>query len=470
MNIFQNTKRGSSVPVEAQLRSRRVRMFPLLFFQYYLTASVLVFAFGPWPWPVSDPIKLYLFLFFAQAALWFGYKSGLRSGPGGYYGRWQVVSMLKISLVVNLLWIIPSYILTLRQNVFGVDTITTAIVQGINDPGAAYASKLANDMEFEPTILSYISLLIAPVLWLLFPLAVFHWRWLTLRIQICFIFITVAGLMKWVAIGTTKGIADFFLVLLALLLAANPVVIKKINLKIIIKTLSVSLILITLLLGFFTYMQQGRGQGEIPTYNYNAMIDLDKQNMMVYFLLPASAAAVGAITSYFSQGYYGLSLALNESFDWSYGVGNSFFITGLTEHFVGQGVVSEKTYPVKIEKYGWLSQNNWHTFYSWIASDVTFPGTIIVVFLIGRIFAMVWLDVLKRQNPYAVPLYALIVLMLFYFPANNQVLAFAATSTPFLIILVLWTATRKRYVGIVSAIPAECPTRGHRVHRDVHLS
>jgi hypothetical protein len=34
--------------------------------------------------------------------------------------------------------------------------------------------------------------------------------------------------------------------------------------------------------------------------------------------------------------------------------------------------------------------------------------------------------------------------MLLYFPANNQVLAFATSATPFMVMLVLWLVTRER--------------------------
>lgn len=446
MKIFTQTYASNqTVPTEVLLKSRRIRMFPILFFQFYLTASVIVFAFGPWPWPVPDPVKLYTFLFVAQLALWFGYKSGLATRPGRYYGRLRLAKMLTVSLLVNIIWIIPSYMLALKMQSASISTITTAIATGIADPGFVYAQKRINAVGAETGLLNYINLLIRPVLWLLFPLAVFHWHRLSFWFKFCVVFVVISGLLKWVALGTTKGVADFFLLLPVLLLAANPLIIKRIKVKAVFKIFSVSLLSIILLLSFFLYMQQGRGDGTIRMYNYNANIYLDEQNPSIILLPLVGKAAVGAITSYLSQGYYGLSLALTEPFSWSYGVGNSFFFTGLTEHFTGPGVVSEKTYPVKIEKYGWLSHNNWHSIYTWIASDLTFPGTIVFVFLIGRLFAMVWLDVLQRENPYAVPLFALLTIMLFYFPANNQVLAFPDTATAFLVILTMWIITRRKY-------------------------
>ncbi len=422
-------------------------MFPIWVFQCYLTLTVFVFAFGPWPWPVQSPIRLYTFLFFAQVALWLGYKSGIRTRPGSYYGRWRLFSMLKISLLLNLLWIIPSFMLTLRMQEADISNITTAIASGAGDPGSMYTAKLETAaMGAKTTLLNYINILISPILWILFPLGVVHWRSLSLKFRICFVFVIFVGLLKWVAIGTTKGFADFFLLLLSLLLAANPGIIATAKLKTLTKAFCFTLLGFSLLFIIFVYIQQSRAKGEIRDYIAAADIGIDTDNWMVRALPPEAQVVVAASTSYLVQGYYGLSLALGETFDWSYGVGNSYFFIGLVEHFVGEGVIINRTYPGKIEKeYGWPAYNNWSSFYTWIASDVTFPGTLVVVFLIGRLFAKVWLDVLKKENPYAVPLFALLIMMLFYFPANNQVLAFPDTAPAFLGIFICWMFTRKRY-------------------------
>jgi hypothetical protein len=66
------------------------------------------------------------------------------------------------------------------------------------------------------------------------------------------------------------------------------------------------------------------------------------------------------------------------------------------------------------------------------------------MFLLGRVFALVWLDVAFCRNPWAVCLLPLLLTMLFYVPANNQVLAFAQAAMPFYAMLVLWSFSRAR--------------------------
>ena len=85
----------------------------------------------------------------------------------------------------------------------------------------------------------------------------------------------------------------------------------------------------------------------------------------------------------------------------------------------------------------------WSSIYPWLASDVSFLGVIVVVFLVGRLFAMAWLDTLAGQNPWAVAMLALLLIMLFYFPANNQTMQNGEAFTSFYGVLAAWLYTRR---------------------------
>lgn len=427
--------------------NRKIRMFPMWIFQGYLSLTVFVFAFGPWPWPVPDPVILYVFLLAAQFALWIGYRSGLKSHSSSYYGPWKIDNLITISLVTNLIWILPNYMLRMGLSKISVANIVTSISTGVLDPGAMYEARMeALTSVVETSFLNYTTQLISPILWLLVPLAIVYWSRLNWTKRSLFLLFVVTDLLTWVAMGTNKGIADYVLLVPWLAVAAHPEIIQKIRIFKVIRIFIYLAIALLLLTSYFTIGQRTRGGGEIPFYDRSANIAIDNHNWMVRFLRPAGQGAVAAITSYMVQGYYGLALALTEPFDTTYGVGNSHYYTGIVESFLGQGSISDKTYPAKIEKYGWDRFGRWQSVYTWIASDVSFPGAIVVVFLIGRLFGMVWLDVLHRVNPFAVALFGLLVIMLFYFPANNQVLAFSRSANAFWVVFFAWIVTRRRYV------------------------
>jgi hypothetical protein len=93
---------------------------------------------------------------------------------------------------------------------------------------------------------------------------------------------------------------------------------------------------------------------------------------------------------------------------------------------------------------GWREGNQWHTLYTWLASDVTFVGVPLIIFLMGRILAQSWIDAVAKASPYAVVLFALLTIAVFYASANNQVLQTSETVTVFWAVLVLWLSGRRK--------------------------
>ena len=52
---------------------------PLIFFELYLAATILLFFFGPWDWNVDAPVLLASYLVAAQVFIGSGYLLGWRS-------------------------------------------------------------------------------------------------------------------------------------------------------------------------------------------------------------------------------------------------------------------------------------------------------------------------------------------------------------------------------------------------------
>ncbi len=128
----------------------------------------------------------------------------------------------------------------------------------------------------------------------------------------------------------------------------------------------------------------------------------------------------------------------------TFGVGNSFFLVRQAARIPGLEDLDQQPYPMRIEENGWDAYAFWSTIYPWIASDVSFPGTLVVVFLIGRLFALCWLDTLNGANPFAIAMFAQFLTMLYYFSANNQCLQAGEGFSAFSSLLILWLTTRRR--------------------------
>jgi hypothetical protein len=219
----------------------------------------------------------------------------------------------------------------------------------------------------------------------------------------------------------------------------------KLSRKKILRIAAASVAAFLLFIAYFGLTASSR-EGSVVSAGYflAAHARVDEDNFLVRNLPSGAATALIGLDIYLTQGYYALSLSLQEPFFPMYGFGNSTFLHRQAARITGDARILELPYPVRIEKYGWDAQGLWSSIYPWIASDVSFPGTILVVFLIGRLFALSWLDTLRGDNPVAVVMFSIFVIVLFYFPANNQMLQSGEGFTAFWGTLILWHRTRGR--------------------------
>src|SRR5579864_7046681 len=88
--------------------NRRVRLFPIIFFMVYLNLTVLLFAFGPWDYHLQNPVEFYAFLIAAHGTLLAGYLSAAFREPHAYDNRWSIKKIIFISVILNLLLLIPT--------------------------------------------------------------------------------------------------------------------------------------------------------------------------------------------------------------------------------------------------------------------------------------------------------------------------------------------------------------------------
>jgi hypothetical protein len=427
--------------------NKRIALFPIIFFQIYLATSVLTFAFGPWQWPVSNPWQLYSFLILAQVALLAGYLNAIKKQPRPASTKLRVPVAVTVSLVFNYLWIGQIYKGRSGQT-FDLGGFVAAVTGGLTDPGQRYDEKLKNYLLLRAagaiTIQDYVGLLLFPLLWIAFPLGVVFWKRLSIPVRVALVVWTILDLSIWVAAGTNKGIADFILLLPCLLVARKPAMLANIKRRNAMVVGLIAIIGVAALVAFFSAGMLGRSGGKtVMLYEHTTGIGADPDHPALRYLPPELQGPLALFASYFNQGYYGLSLALKEPFIFCYGVGHSYFLEGLSRHLVSTPIILN-TYPARIAGNGWDPYLRWSSIYPWIASDLSFPGTIVFMFLIGRLFGLVWLDVAFCRNPWAVCLLPLLLTMLFYVPANNQVLAFANAALPFWALLFMWYFSRAR--------------------------
>ncbi len=436
---FGRISRPDANTAPEQKLSRWVRLFPIIFFITYLNFTVALFAFGPWLYPVQNGFKLYVFLAIAHLALLTGYLSAAFRQPKDYFGRWNVRSIAGVSLVLNLILIVPTAW-------FRTGAMFPDVAIGIVNPGDAYALSNALREEGKPLV-EYIRIALGPVLFLLLPTAVFYWRRLNLRVKVGAIVGVLGGAAIFVATGTNKGVADIVLLIPWLVVPGVLSGILRLKWTRKVAVMIVCVFAFASFLWFFSTTQSER-QGAFAKYGVLSMmrIPADYGHFVLRNLPSGAQIGVLGLSSYLSQGYYALYLSLDKPFVPMFGIGNSMFLYRQAVKLTGWNEIEDMPYPARIQEDGWDAYGLWSSIYPWIASDVSFLGTILVVFLIGRFLALSWLDSLRGANPFAVAMFAQFVIMIYYFPANNQCFQSGESLTAFLGVFLLWIFTRRKYV------------------------
>jgi len=417
------------------------RILPIIFFVTYLTFTVVFFAFGPFEYPVENPASLYLFLALAHLALFVGYWRVVFRQPQAYSGHLKINRLITWAALATVLLLFPT-----SQARTG--SLMPDVAYGIANPGEAYAQtySLMNESAGLPLV-EYIRILLGPLLTMWLPLTIFYWEYLTKKTRFLGISAILGTVALFLAMGTNKAVADTVLLLPWMIFAGYKAGVLHLKPRRVIVVSACTGAAFVLFLVFFGAGMLAREGSPVAAKFFPAtQSTADPDNFLVRNLGEISTAVVMGMDIYLTSGYYAVSLSLREPYVPMFGVGNSTFLSRQVARAVGDSGIPNRSYPVRIEKYGWDSVGLWSTIYPWIASDVSFPGTILIVYLIGRLLALSWLDTFGG-NPFAVVLFAQLVIMLFYFPANNQLLQSGEGFTAFWVTLFLWWRSRQPKQG-----------------------
>ncbi len=441
-------RRGVTYP--ALLSSRLVRLAPILFFELYLTGSVLVFAFGPVQFTVFNQTTLYTYLALGQLAIAMGFKLGMANPPRRYAGYISVRRLLPLTILLTLV-LLP---ITLHYRNYGNLSLSEALA----DPNAAYMARLKSFEEESFVGLILARGLSAPLLALFMPLGIVYGRSMGLFWKVLWGIGMVGILALAIFSGAAMGLFDMVLVIPWMLWLAvhhrsvqessdtqnfckrkksNPWM-KRLTL------VAVTLVVMFAGIKYFGHSRQARYQLSGNQYPHWT---IGWSEELYGFPLPDSLEYTSyMICNYWSHGYEGLSLCLELPFEWSYGCGHSRLLTHCAAMLgADASLITETTYPLRLQAdSGYDAFGVWHTAYPWLASDLTFFGAIVFMGWMGYLLALVWKDAVCKTNPFAVGFLVQILMFFYYIPANNGRISFPEEAIAFWGTLMLWLLTRER--------------------------
>jgi hypothetical protein len=410
------------------------RYLPLAGLLSWLLFTVALFELGPYPYArVGNRPLLYLYLAAVHGALWLGYWRGSRSQGRGVRGRVPVLAVAKGALAIAVLVVLANVATT-----GGGDLARVRLA--LTDPAAAYIGSTLRRAD----VFNYVAIFTAPINILALGLGTYCWGVLGARWRVALVL--VFGFMVLTSIGAAvrSGMVAPAVIVSAAGAAAMASRRVRPSMR---RTMLAAAVAASALVGFFAYssfLVEKRISMDM-VINPVSLERPDTSNAM-YALLPVRWHTSASVTAwYLSHSYARLGRALELPLEGvGLGVANSAFLMRNVTRLTGWDL-EQVSYGMRLDRetgsggFGVF----WSTMYAWIASDLTFPGSVLAIFLLGYLLALTWSDVLRRDNALAAAAFACLVFLAFSLPMSNP-LQDGPGITTFAGIPALWWLLRER--------------------------
>jgi len=397
----------------------------------YLLFTIVLFVYGPIKWKVPTYNKLVIFLLVYIASFVLGYCFQLHrkkrsnqelintlSDPDspcfGLLAKTDVKHIAFIFALSSVYSIFRNIILTVHY--YG--SLDFSAFLNI-DLAATYFDRLGSDVQgtWYIQLLNYTSVLDA--FW--FILGILYFKRFKVSYKCLFfaaivfssLYNVMSGTMISWAILVFRLIPVFFI---GLYKAKHS---KKIQTKRKSRKIIILIILVCVIFVFlFSSVQESRYEYMDKELEYNEgtlgrFIEEERD-------IPVIGTVLRSVDIYIVNGYCGMAYGLELEPKFTYGIGFSRDFARLINQNFGFDV-SDYTYPQRIEdEYGWLNGRYWPSAFTWFASDWTFYGIPILMFIFGAFLCNVWYSALYENSIVATALSSWLWIGIIFLPANNQ--------------------------------------------------
>nr|WP_300047969.1 hypothetical protein [uncultured Nocardioides sp.] len=449
--------------------SRAVLYAPLVLCGGFFLATILLAAIGPITWQFEKPVRLYGFLLLCAAALSLGYLRGVRVTPESTRAKSPISASAVV--VVGAVAYLALYLPT-------VHTLTGKwypdVWTGLTNPGSAYDLKICL-AETSSQVWTYLAILAAPLTIPLMPVTLLFFRRLSTSARVLGISCIVLEVATGVAQAVNKNVAEIcaYIVLVLVLLGVGAISQRRPR-KVVACIVGI-FVVVGLFGAYFSSTLSNRVAQDVSDSNAEICVDdsgekapVDRSKVdaaltegaMVGFgtervdspvlqVVPSGLRPITInLTSYLTQGYQGLDLAMREDFEPTWGLGFSEFYRHNVLRATGNGdqeeAVLARTYPGQIEDtYEWPYGLRWSTFFVHPASDITFYGVVLLMLLVGFVFGLSWRDTILRKDPLAATVFFHMCILVFYLNANNQLFQAGRLAVGFTVVVIAWVVLRR---------------------------
>lgn len=420
------------------------RLAPIIAVQLFLWGTLAAFAFGPWDWPLRDPLQFYGFVITSHLMLLLGYLSAAHRAPSDQRGGFDPRRALIYAIVVTVVLLpFTSYART--------GNWVPDVVSALLNPGRAYQDAHAY-MENATNFATYVRIMASPVLVALIPIGVFFWSRWTWPLRVGVVGVALAVVLMTISTGQRRDIAEVVFIVALVSLGSHWAGVTRWSRRAVIAGAVGCGIAVAAFTAYFMVSHVSRIGQQAADYGVNPVTKAvpNPDNVLLSSVPLEARPGVLGLLHYFTTGYYGLSLAQDREFQPMYGMGHSMFLTRNFERFAKSEGFADRSLPIQIsDKDGFKYPVQWCTAYPYFANDIGFFGTVLLMFVLGRLFALSWIDVLGGRNVHALVFFTLIATLLFYLPATNRMLQDGEGVVAFYCWLGVWLLGRARVpVGV----------------------
>lgn len=402
--------------------NNRLKYLPLHVMIAYLAFGVFISVAGPLEYDRYNKLPVLIFMASFSGLFSLGYILGAKA-PITVSNKYSETSLTRL-LTQILNWSIR--LSALATTFYFIDTIaTTGLSLNIFKSGDAYFSAYDGyvrnsgfySLKFIISSFGSVPGFITSV-W-----GIYYFKTLPYSHKLLVIYAIVGTLIVFtIGGGKQKQFGDF-IIYFACLFAISRASKNQLTFGFIIKIFSLLLLAILILLTLLSIRYQAAGI-DINSLNgkLHPLIYFNETHIIPTLLGENIGFAVTMLSGYFGQGYYGLSLAFDQPFTWTAFSGSSYSLSVILNQFFGLPFMVEESYPYLVgENTGW-ALTKWKTVFAWLASDLTFPGTVLLGGGIGYLYAKLWRESILLENPVSILLFCLLSVGAAYVPANNQLM------------------------------------------------
>lgn len=392
--------------------------------------TVIMFMTAPFKTNNSNLFLFLLLVGFSYFFLYIGFNIGFNKKNILTKKKYKLKHIISFVFIFYILTFLIKYSYLLKASPFDISGMINVIVIGIYSPELGYKRTLDKSLiPYIPWSIYFITSIFNQ-LFLFYGLAL--WKRLSKIYKCLYILFFIVEILVWMGKGTNFGVITLILLLFFnLIFFQNS---KKI------KQISFIVFPFLAIFSFISLMTSRRNNVEfdINALNYtNAVIDYDS---FIFRLLPSSLLETYMyVLSYLTQGYHHTLIAFDMNFKFTYFFGNNPNIMAFGEFILGTDIY-ENTYVYRMKDYGVDPEVNWHSAYTWIASDTTFYFLPFFFLFIGYLYGISWKLSLLYNDLLSKVVFLVFSLFLIFLFANNNFISSILYSLFFL--LPYWYFTR----------------------------